>query len=204
MFEARVEAVDGGKKSHAALAEAFKDEGCKMAKATDAITPNFIMMAQQIHDRLLPAQRVLEVLQEFEAAFGLDSCFNHLIKLHILATKPSSTKERIWLCDALCYQVLEAKTLDNFELSKNELGRTKLQTGLIPLLGFKMKLMEHWLDVELPKNGFDEQDRILIRRAVADHHAYKKYVSATGDVAWMGKMRRSSVEALRFIEDIRR
>ncbi len=199
-----MEVLDGGKKSHAALADAFKAEGCRMAKATDVITANIFMMAQQIHDRMIPAKRILEVLQEFEVTFGLDSCFNHLIKLHILATKPSNTKERVWICDALRYQVLEAKTLQNSELSKSELGGTKMQTGLVALLGFKMKLMEHWLDVELPKGGFDEQDRTLIRQAVVDHTAYKQYVSVAGDVAWMGKMRRSSVEALRFIEEIPR
>ena len=95
-----------------------------------------------------------------------------------------------------------SKMLANDDISKATLTGDKTHTGLLKLLEFKHTFLKHFINVELPKHGFPEQDRELIRAHTATHALYAKMVAAsTGDTTWTGSLANSSTEALRFLEE---
>ncbi len=205
-FKANLEALQGKKLQPADVAAAYKEQGGNTAQGSDQITTHFVLQAQQVHDKIAKDSRLVAVLAALEDAFGTQSCLNSMVKLTLLAQKTANTRTRVWVMEGLLDLVLtpglKSPLLENEDITKMTLQGDKSHTGLIALLEVKYQIMQHWLDVELPKHGFSDADRRLIRETTASHSVYRAKVatSSAADVSWMGSMAQSSILALQFIE----
>ena len=65
---------------------------------------------------------------------------------------------------------------------------------------------EFFLDVELPRQGFNLEDLKSIKQHICNHDVYRTYVTAKPDAdgavdnKWQAKLEQSSAKALRLVE----
>ncbi len=204
-WKASLEEWAGKKLTPAEVATAYTAAGGKSAKNSEPITASTITAVQQVYDKIACEPALVTVIYKFEEAFGTQSCLNSLAKLQVIA-RAGESPNRQWILEGLQDQVLMAGTettpMANDDITKTLLSGDRYHTGLVRLLEYKRRVLIHWLDVELPKHGFLEKDRQLIRQHMADHPTYRKMVApGGGNLSWIGQMKPSSIDALRFLED---
>ncbi len=203
-WKASLEQLAGKKLTAADVATAYTSAGGKSANNSEPITASTIAAAQQIYDKIACEPSLVKVIMKVEEAFGTQSCLNSIAKLQVIA-RASDRKTRQWVLEGLQDLVLSAASestpMANEDITKNFLAGDRYHTGLVRLLEYKQKVLGHWLDVELPKHGFMEKDRQLIREHMADHQTYRAMVALGGNWSWIGQMKPSSIDALRLLED---
>jgi hypothetical protein len=77
----------------------------------------------------------------------------------------------------------------------------------VTLCAFKWKARLYLVQVEMPKEQFEHAETAEIAAATADHDVFRRKVAGTDDspapdVHWQGRLRPSTVAALRIIQDL--
>eukprot|EP00435_Cladocopium_sp_Y103_P027001 s4446_g6.t1 len=171
-----------------------------------SLTPTFIAQALTIHKSVMSQPSVVEILMSLERRFGTRSCFHQLTKLHVLATKPSSQKGRLWALECIEDWLLH-NVMKVTDISKSLLQGDKTHCGLLQLFELKQKasclsLVLEYMHTELfPKAGLLDGDRMLLKEATSSHAAYRAH-SGEGEVAWQARMKPSGILCFELVEDL--
>ncbi|CAK9074935.1 Modification methylase SsoII (M.SsoII) (Cytosine-specific methyltransferase SsoII) [Durusdinium trenchii] len=176
----------------------LKNAGLKKASSQDDLSTNLVNNAIHIAEKL-SGEEVLGPIRDLEQRFGKASFFNSMVKLHALATRVKPSR-RDFVFQGLRDLIVRG-LLDNDEVTKTALLGDKNSAGLISLLELKAECLTHWQCVALARAKIDERDRKLIAEALASHQSYNDKMLGE-DVAWQGPMAVSSVEALKFLEEL--
>jgi hypothetical protein len=175
-----------------------------MDKANKEFTENYIASALRVYDNVCSIPAIVSCLDKLENQYGLDSCLNSMAKLYDVTRLCEDSEVRIWIFECIV-DAIEAKMYRNDDISKAFLIGSKHQVGLVPLLHFKRRCLHYYLNISLPKAGFDHTDLQIIRNNLANPNMYRmKVASLFGDCApdqaWVGKLKLSSQCVLRLVE----
>ncbi len=175
-----------------------------MDKATKEFAENYISSALRVYDSVCSVPAIMSCLDRLENQYGLDSCLNSMVKLYDVTRLCEDSEVRVWIFECIA-DAIEANMYRNDDISKAFLIGGRHQVGLVQLLHFKRRCMHHYLNISLPKAGFDHTDLQLIRNNLANPGIYRmKVASLLGkcapDQAWVGKLKLSSQCTLRLFE----
>ncbi|CAK9030116.1 unnamed protein product, partial [Durusdinium trenchii] len=161
-----------------------------------------------VYDKMLSDPDCNQVLDRLEALFGLGSPLNSLSKLRVVIEKSENLETRQWVLQVLC-DMIENGQLDKDTISKGYLQGSGTSASLVELLKLKRSTVQHFLQVELPRNQFDTEDPKMIYEKIMTVKNYRKYVnpskttdsSILAEVQWMSSLKGSSLLVLRLMED---
>ena len=196
MLKKRLES-DGGRSIQAAeMMQHVKNQGLKRASNQDELTSNLISMAVQVFDKFKGDMCVLPLLQ-FEEEYGSKSCFNSLVKLHVLVTK-TSAQSREFVVQGI-YDWVTRGLIGNDDITKTALTGNHNQAGLIALFEVKKMCLDFWLSSMIARAKLDDGDRETLQKVLQSHDSYRKHMLGSS-VSWQGALKRSSLDALFFLE----
>ena len=104
-----------------------------------SLSPNLISSALNIHKSVLSSPQVVEILMDMEARYGTRSCFHKPTSLNVLATKPASSKTRLFVVEGVNDWLLRGLVKVG-DVSKATLAGDKHHCGLVQLLECKLKV----------------------------------------------------------------
>lgn len=104
-----------------------------------SLSPNLISSALNIHKSVLSSPQIVEILLDMEARYGTRSCFHKPTSLNVIATKPSSSKTRLFIVEAVNDWLLRG-LLRVGDVTKSTLGGDKHHCGLVQLFECKLKV----------------------------------------------------------------
>ena len=142
---------------------------------------------------------IVASVQFMELKYRSASYMNSLLRLQILATKPSTQQARKWV--VMCLQDLaQHGLLDNDSISKPKLLGDKHACGLVHLLEFKMRCLGHILDVLMVQAQISDKSRTAIRSRCSTPSDMRTY--SQEDLSWQGQLEPSAQKALVFLQDV--
>ena len=109
-----------------------------------SLSAGLISCALNVHRHILSEPRLVELLMDLEHRFGTGSPFHKLSKLNILATKPTSAKNRVWVMESLHDQIMY-DAIKHTEVTKGLLQGDKHHCGLVQLFEGKWKVSWPWV-----------------------------------------------------------
>ena len=195
-MKSRLESDTGRSLSNAEYVKELKAKGLKKATNQDEITVNLVDSALKIVDRMR-GELMLEPLRLLEEKYGTTSCLNKMAALFALVTKPSSNS-RAFVMQSLLHYILQG-FLGNDAVTKSSLLGDKHSPGHIALWETKHLCLGTFLSYYLAKSKIDDKDILIIKEVLSDHKTYVARMLGK-EVAWQGNLKRSSLEALQFLE----
>ena len=196
MLKKRLETDQGRSIQAAEMMQHVKSQGLKRASNQDELTSNLISMAVQVFDKFKGDMCVLPLLH-LEEQYGSKSCLNSLVKLHVLVTK-TTAQSRDFVVQGL-YDWVIRSLIANDDITKTALTGNNNQAGLIALFELKKMCLDHWLSSMIARAKLDDGDRETLQKVLQSHDSYRKHM--LGDsVSWQGALKRSSLDALAFLE----
>ena len=189
--------TDQGRSIQAAeMMQHVKSQGLKRASNQDELTSNLISVAVQVFDKFKGGMCVLPLLH-LEEQYGNKRCLNSLVKLHVLVTK-TTTQSRDFVVQGL-YDWVIRSLIANDDITKTALTGNNNQAGLIALFELKKMCLDFWLSSMIARAKLDDGDRETLQKVLQSHDSYRKHM--LGDsVSWQGALKRSSLDALAFLE----
>ena len=186
------------------VAAMFLEKSRVVKDGGEEFSPTFVQNALYVHDSVCTETEPIRVMEFMETKYGLQSCFNSITKLYEISKRSGDCDSRAWVFHGILDLIRDGK-LSNDDVSKTLLVGNTHAVGLVQLLLFKRRLLNAFLNTELPRAGFSHEDLELIRAALCCHEAFRTSVAGFGsqddvDAAWIGRMRDSSVKAMRLIE----
>ena len=61
-------------------------------------------------------------------------------------------------------------------------------------------MLEFFFDSQLPKSGLSEEDRQLLKTAVASHADYRDHCAGTGDCTWQASLSKSGIMTFELLQ----
>lgn len=92
------------------------------------------------------------------------------------------------------------------EVGKNWLQGSPSSCSGVEFIKWRKAAAEFFLDVELPRQGFNLEDLRTIKQNMECHEVYRKYVTAQSDGKgivenkWQARLAQSSIKAMRLVE----
>ena len=119
------------------------------------------------------------------------------MKLHVLVTK-TIAQSRDFVVQGL-YDWVIRSLIANDDITKTALTGNNNQAGLIALFELKKMCLDFWLSSMIARAKLDDGDRETLQKVLQSHDSYRKHM--LGDsVSWQGALKRSSLDALAFLE----
>ncbi|CAK9076470.1 Uncharacterized protein SCF082_LOCUS36862 [Durusdinium trenchii] len=209
-FKVKKEKETGESLSIKDITDLFGEKKDLMAKSTRQgdMADGFVKDCLYVYDKMLSDPDCNQVLDRLEALFGLGSPLNSLSKLRVVIEKSENLETRQWVLQVLC-DMIENGQLDKDTISKGYLQGSGTSASLVELLKLKRSTVQHFLQVELPRNQFDTEDLKMIYEKIMTVKNYRKYVnpskttdsSILAEVQWMSSLKGSSLLVLRLMED---
>ena len=158
-----------------------------------------------IKARILSDVETVGLLSRLESQYGLASCLNSISKLLILSQKTDTVDHRRWVLHCLC-DALDCGHIQNESITKVHFSGGVNQTSSVAIYVFRREVLDYYLDIELPKSGYDVDDLTSLRKPLCSHICFRKLCQGfeggpPADVTWQAKLKPASLLALRLLED---
>jgi hypothetical protein len=177
----------------------------QLGAPTEKLDASVVRDLNSIFEKYCKVPQLMSLLQELEHMYGLQSCLNSLSKLVKIGEKSESQEMRI-LCVEFLVDQIKAGNISNAAVTREFLTGSGAHGGRIPFLQlcqFRHRLKCFVLS-ELPRHKFVQSDLQEIAEALRTVKAFRTRVEAlsgVADIHWQGKMRPSSILALRLLQD---
>jgi hypothetical protein len=148
-----------------------------------------------------------DVILKMEAKYGLQSGLNALSKLNIVVSKTDTVEQRRWVLCSMWDMMVSGSCL-NENVTRSHLQGTGGSPSAVTTLVFRKECLDHFLDIELPKNGYAAGDLQLMREPLSSHKSFRALcrgfddAAVPADVKWQAKLSAASLAALRLLEDL--
>ena len=158
-----------------------------------------------IKTRILSDVETVGLLSHLESQYGLASCLNAISKLLILAQKTDTVEQRRWVLHCLC-DALECGQIQNDSITKVHFSGSANQASSVATYVFRREVLDYYLDIEMPKNGYNVDDLNCLRKPLSSHSCFRRLCQGfegepPADVTWQAKLKPASLLAFRLLED---
>lgn len=203
-YRVKMAKAEGSPPTHESVAAVYSKRG-KLGGPTEKLDPSAVGSLYSIYEKYCKVPKLMTLLQELENLFGLASCLNSVSKLVKLAEKADSQEMRIFCVEFLVDQI-KAGMVTNASVTRERLagGYHGGKIPFVQLCQFRSRIKTFLLHIELPQHKFPGEDLAAIGDALKDVPSFRQKVEAlkgTADTQWIGRMRPSSIEAFRILQD---